>query len=97
MIRAGKLCGRATCVRADPGTTMPTTVDERPDDTITGTHEKHGIGPYLQRQVAAGFWQLARVTGEQPFPVKNQLQIELEDRIIGIELTTKPCGRRAPL
>ena len=69
---------------------MPARVMKRPHDAVAAAHDQDGIEADLVNEVAAGLGELADGHCEQPTPIPDALEIELED----IGVTVKLTGQR---
>jgi hypothetical protein len=76
-------------MRTDARASMATTVEKGTDETVATAHQQDGVVTHLQRQIAAGLIQFGRVCREQPFPVKDQVELVAVDVRIPVELSRK--------
>ena len=79
MVWADQLSERPAGVPADTRTAMPTDVEIRPDGAFVVPHENQRLVGDLIEKVIAQLTHTADMSGEQPMPEMDPLQIEFED------------------
>ena len=83
--------------RANPRAAVAAGVVESADRAVVRTHDHDRIFADLQGEEGAGRGELAIVACEQPFAIKDRVQIELKEARIGIEFSWEGMPRTTAL
>ena len=95
VIGADDLRVRSLRRTAEGRAAMPARVVKRPHDAVAAAHDHDRIEADLVDDVAAGLRELAGGHGEQPAPVPDPLEIELEDVGVRVKCTGERMIRPA--
>jgi len=85
MVRADELATVPGILTADAGATVPARVEQCPELAIVPANDDQRIVADIKREIVARSRSLVRESSKQPSAIKDPIDVEPEEVIIGIK------------